>query len=307
MTVQTLADRATDPGQVRCNGSERLAVLLLAGSLALAPRDLRVHPPAMQGMRAWPSTLAGVAIILGILAGLVAGLGIVFVGRSESDDPLRVIGTWLLQLSLVFAGTGVVSLVVRQSEVSRARREAWAESLHQLIGAHDEVQMASRLLSAHATAKTYAEQIKVLTSARGTLRRLASSPGVYEYALLHDELMKMRSYLKDLIKEYQQKYLRVARQQRLDELVLDYRLKSLAAADEQAFHELPDDLGKPLPAGLALQDPDQFPFLNDFRTSFKVGAFRSSYEAAKPLMQQKAGLPPGNVHGVRTRSLPATR
>jgi hypothetical protein len=261
----------------------------------------------MQGMRAWRSTLAGVAVILGILASLVAALGIVFVASSESDDPLRVIGSWLLQLSLVFAGTGVVSVVVRQSEVSRARREAWAESLHQLIGAHDEVQMASRLLSAHATAKTYAEQIKVLTSARGVLRRLASSPGIYEHESLHEELMKMRSYLKDLVKEYQQKYLRVARQQRLDELVLDYRLKSLAAADDQAFPVVPDDLGKPLPAGLSLQDADQFPLLNDFRTNFKAGEFRSSYEAAKPLIQQKAGLLPGTAHGARTRSWPATR
>ena len=236
------------------------------------------------------ATFTGLAVSLGLLAGLTAALGIVFVANSEPDDALRAIGTWFLQLTLVFAGTGVVSVVVRQFELVRIQREAWAESLHQLVAAHDEVQMAVRLLSAHATARTYAEQIKVLTSARATLRRLASAPEVQDDKDLHDALVTMRKYLKHLIKEYQAKYLPVARQQRLDEEVLTYRLKRLAESGP-AFPQLPPELGEPFPAGLALQDAEQFPLLNMFRTGFKTSSFRTAYAKAKPIMQKRAGLP----------------
>jgi hypothetical protein len=194
-----------------------------------------------------------------------------------------------MQLALVFAGTGVVSVVVRQSELSRARREAWAELLHELVGAHDEAQMASRLLSAHATAKTYSEQVAALTAVRGTLRRLSSAP-VYEDTDLHESLLAMRRYLKNLIKEYQAKYLPVARQQRLDEEVLSFRLRRLAQTEGAAFPTLPVELAEPLPAGRALQDATQFPRLNEFRTGFKTSAFRRAYETAKPVMQRNAGL-----------------
>lgn len=230
------------------------------------------------------------AVILAVLACISATLGILFVSASAPEDALREVGKWCLQLALVFAGTGVVSVVVRQSELSRARREAWAESLHELVGAHDEAQMASRLLSAHATAKTYADQVKALTSVRGTLRRLASAPGVQEDQELHDALVAMRKYLKNLIKEYQVKYLPVARQHRLDEEVLSFRLGRLAQTEESPLPILPTELGEPLPAGLTLQDASQFPLLNAFRTGFKASSFRTAYEVAKPIMQRNAGL-----------------
>jgi hypothetical protein len=200
-------------------------------------------------LRSRAGTLIGLAVILGVLTIVVAVLGIVFVAMSEPDDASRDIGRWCLQVALVFAGTGVVSVVVRHSELSRARLDAWAESLQQLISAHDDAQMAARLLSAHATAKTYADQVKVVTAVRGTLRRLSSAPGIHDDEALHDALLQMRRYLKLIIKEYQAKYLPVARQQRLDEGVLSFRLGELAKSEEAAFPLLPADLGKPLPAG----------------------------------------------------------
>ena len=63
-------------------------------------------------------TLIGLAVILGVLATVVAVLGIVFVAMSEPNDASRDIGRWCLQVALVFAGTGVVSVVVRHSELS---------------------------------------------------------------------------------------------------------------------------------------------------------------------------------------------
>jgi hypothetical protein len=244
------------------------------------------------GLRSREGTLIGLAVILGVLATVAAVLGIVFVVISDPNSALREIGKWCLQVALVFAGTGVVSIVVRRSELSRARRDAWAESLQQLINAHDDAQMAARLLSAHATAETYAEQVKTITAVRGILRRLSSAPGIHDDDRLHDALLVMRRYLKLVIKEYQEKYLPVARQQRLDEAVLTFRLGELAKSGD-AFPLLPAELGEPLPAGLALEDARRFPCLNEFRMGFKLSEFRRAYEVAKPIMQRRAGLPRG--------------
>lgn len=243
----------------------------------------------MRGRR--PLTLTWLAVMLASLAVLAGGVGVWLVLATEPDDAGREAGKWLLQVSLVFVGTGVVSVVVRQAELSRARRDAWAEALHELIRAHDDAQMASRLLSAHATAMTYAEQIKVLTTCRGILRRLASAPGMRDDEPLHQALLQMRAYLKKIIQEYQTKYLPVARQQRLDEAVLNHRIEQVAEASDGAFPLLPAHLAKPLPAGLALQDAGTFPKLNEFVTAFKKSEFRTAYELAKPIMQRKAGLP----------------
>jgi hypothetical protein len=59
------------------------------------------------------------------------------------------------------------------------------------------------------------------------------------------------------------------------------------------FPLLPAELGKPLPAGLALEDARRFPCLNEFRMGFKSSEFREAYEVAKPIVQRKAGLPSG--------------
>lgn len=238
-----------------------------------------------------PTSLAGLALVLGLTALTAAALGMFLVFQSAPDDAQRSIGGWLLQLALVFAGTGVVSIVVRHYELTRAQREAWLESLHELVGAHDEVQMAARLLSAHATAKTYGEQVMVLIRARATLRRLSSAPGVRDDETLHDSLVTMRKYLKYVVREYEAQYLPVARQQRLDEAALTHRFRKIAEASSGAFPLIPPELAQPLPAGAALQDRDRFPLLNEFRTDFKESAFRGAYSVAKPIMARQAGLP----------------
>lgn len=246
----------------------------------------------MNGPRTRRLTLTWLAAILGVLAALAAGGGLLSIVGAGARAPERAVGEWLLQASLVFAGTGVISLLARQVEASRALRDAWAASLHDLVQAHDDAQLAARLLSAHATALTYAEQIKVLSSSRATLRRLASSPEIQDDKELHDCLNLMRRYLKDIVKEYQAKYLPVARQQRLDEAVLAYRINKLAESSSREFPLLPAELARPLPAGLALQDPEEFPRLNEFRTGFMESQFRSFYDTAKPIMQWRAGILP---------------
>lgn len=236
-------------------------------------------------------TLNRLAAALSGIAVLAALVGIVLVANSTSESSGREIGRWSLQLALVFAGTGVVSALLRQSDLSRTRREAWTESLHQLIAAHDDVQMAGRLLSTHATAKTYAEQMKVITAVRGVLRRLASGPDVNDEPALREALYTMRTYLKRLVLEYRERYLPVARQQLLDEAVLANRIKHAADAAGNAFSDLPPELGMPMPAGLALQDPARFPHLIAFQQDFKSSDFRTAYRTAKSIMQRRAGIP----------------
>jgi hypothetical protein len=163
----------------------------LAESLDRAVR--RCDAPHMGGrLVSSAGTLVGLAVILGTLAVVASALGIVLVVVSEQDDALREVGKWSLQVALVFAGTGVVSVVVRQSELSRARRDLWEERLHQLIGAHDTAHTAARLLSAHATAKTYSEQVEVIAGVREILRRLSSAPGIHDKDTLSRALLKMR-------------------------------------------------------------------------------------------------------------------
>lgn len=236
-------------------------------------------------------TLDRLAAALSGMAVLAALVGIGLVATSTPESAGREIGRWSLQLALVFAGTGVVSALLRQSDLSRTRREAWTESLHELIAAHDDVQMAGRLLSTHATAKTYAQQMQVITAVRGVLRRLASGPDSNDEPDLRKALYTMRTYLKELVLEYRERYLPVARQQLLDEAVLAHRIKRAADAAGTDFPDLPAELGMPMPAGLALQDPARFPCLIAFQQDFKNSDFRTAYTAAKSIMQRRAGIP----------------
>lgn len=231
------------------------------------------------------------AAALAVLAAAAAAGGIVLLELGKPNDASAEIGKWLLQLATVFLGTGVVGVMLRQVDLSRAKRESWTRLLQEVVAAHDTVQLAGRLLSAHATAKTYAEQIAKVSEVREILRRIMSSPEIHDEPELRDTLLRMRHYLKRLVKEYEAKYLPVSRQQRLDEEVLTYRLKELARkADDLSLPIIPESLASPFPAGSTLGDPERFPCLNEFRTNYKQSDFRLAYEMAKPILEHKAGI-----------------
>lgn len=231
------------------------------------------------------------AAALAVLAAAAAAGGIILLGFGRPNDASTEIGKWLLQLATVFLGTGVVGVMLRQVDLARAQRESWTRVLQEVILAHDTVQLAGRLLSAHATAKTYAEQITKVSEVREVLRRIMSSPEVHDDPELRGTLLRMRHYLKGLVKEYEAKYLPVSRQQRLDEEVLTYRLKELAReADNLSLPTIPESLAGPFPAGSKLSDPKEFPCLNEFRTNYKQSDFRLAYETAKPILEQKSGV-----------------
>ncbi|MGQ4383292.1 VOC family protein [Streptomyces sp. SAS_270] len=236
------------------------------------------------------SGLGKLAVALGVLALASATLGISLLNIGQPSDTPTELGKWLLQLASVFAGTGVVSSALRQADLARAQREAWAELLQDLITAHDKVQLAVRMLSAHATAKTYSDQVQHVSEVREVLRRIMSSPQVHEDMSLRVALGRMRKDLKYLVKEYEGNYLPVARQQRLDEEYLTYKLKTLIQGGADISPLIPDSLTRPLPAWQKLNNSSEFPRLNAFLNGYKASDFRRAYETAKPILERNAGI-----------------
>jgi hypothetical protein len=237
------------------------------------------------------SGLTLLALMSVMVAATCAAGGILILNIGYPNDTPTEVGKWLLQISALFAGTGALSAALRQADVARVERASWAALLQDLIAAHDLAQLSSRLLSAHATAKTYSEQMTQIHEVRANIRRLSSAPEVHDDPSLSTPLLAMRRYLRLLVEEYRDKYLAIARQQRLDEAALTYRLKEMVeAAATGEFPVLPDDLAGPLPAGVMLADASKFPRLADFRDNYDQCAFRANYEEAKDAFQARAGI-----------------
>jgi len=234
--------------------------------------------------------LTRLTIVLGSICLALIGGGLALLMSAHPGSPAFETAKWLLQLASIFAGTGVISAVLRQSEISRTRQGSHAGALQELVAGHDKVQLAVRMLSAHATAKTYSEQIQNISEVREVIRHLTSSPDIHNERPLCDTLKRMRRDLKHLVKEYKDNYLAVARQQRVDEYFLTYRLKKLAEVDSEGLPRLTPDLSGPLLAGQILASSDSFPRLNKFCHEYKSSDFRKFYELSKIILEQKAGI-----------------
>ncbi|MER6421153.1 hypothetical protein [Streptomyces sp. NPDC001137] len=251
----------------------------------------RWQPGEVVGQKkASESILTGLALKLGAIAALSAVAGIVLLNYGQPNDTPTECGKWLLQLASVFAGAGAISALLRQVDLTRAQREVWVGFLQEVIAAHDRAHQASRLIPAHVTAKTYSEQIIELGNVRESLRRVMTSQQLHGDPLLRQHLQDMRRYLKKIIKEYNEKYLPVSRQQRLDEAYLSQRIATLGKADSNQPPLIPDDLKGPLPAWQALADGSKFPSLVEFCNNFDESEFRRSYESAKPILEHHAGI-----------------
>lgn len=238
-----------------------------------------------------PRGMVAVALVLGLFA-VGSGIGgLILLNTGRPGTTAFEIGKWLLQLATVFAGTGVIAAVLRQAEVMRAKRESWTGLLQEVIAAHDTVLTARLLLEAHATAKTYTEQIEKFVQVRAVLRRIASSPDLHDMPELRRQIVAMQEYLIKLGREYEREYLPVARQQRLDEEVLSFQLKELAKESKlDGLPVIPPVLAKPLPAGRQLADEGRFAELTKFRKDFDDGEFRQAYKEAKRLLESAAGI-----------------
>lgn len=234
--------------------------------------------------------LVKLAFIFGILGAATAASGIILLTIGHPNDTLTESGKWLLQLASVFVGAGVISALLRHIDLARARREAWGHLLQEVTAAHDKAQMAALLLSAHATAKTYSEQISELSNVRVILQRITSSPQLHGDTALRDCIDEIRTDLGDLVREYRDKYLPISRQQGLDEAYLKHRINILAQAGQSQPPQIPDDLTHPLPAWQSLEDGAKFPLLNKFRSDFNDGRLHRNFNRAKSTLESRANI-----------------
>src|SRR6266852_984856 len=136
------------------------------------------------------------------------------------------VGKWLLTVAAAFVLTGVLSVGVKQIDQRRSEREAWHAVLKDLVAASQTVLVARLRLRAQQSALTYQEQLAELSRVRVELRGIEATGLVIGEKSLQEDISKMRRYLEALGSEYEAGYLRVARQQRLDELWLAERMKA---------------------------------------------------------------------------------
>jgi hypothetical protein len=222
------------------------------------------------------------------LAVLAAVGGVVSLEESRADVPGEV-GKWMLGLATAFAVAGAVSVLVRQFEDRRAERAAWEGVLQDLVAASHTLLVARLLLRANKTASTYRDQFAEIVRARAVLRGIMARRDVFDYPDLREQLRVMRSYLDNLGKEYEKNYLRVARQQLIDE----ERLKQLVkeAVTGQTAEEPFGEAHERLSAWRMLEDAEQFPLLTAFLgDKLFESQFRYNYNEAKRLLEDRAGI-----------------
>lgn len=230
-------------------------------------------------------------LIVGLMVGAVAALAaaLYFLLTSHTVDVHAEVGRWLLTVAAAFVLTGALSVVVKQIDERRSEREAWHTVLNDLVAANQTVTLARLRLEAHQSAKTYQEQLAELMRARVELRRICAIGIVIGGPPLRDHVDAMQWYLDALGFEYEKGYLRVARQQRLDELWLDDQMK---AANSDGAPELPDALAVPTEAWRLLKDPNRFPRLAALLDgdAYAIDTFRRNYKRAKACLEERAGF-----------------
>ncbi len=228
--------------------------------------------------------------ILGALGvALAAGAFALLEGASKTDVNAEF-GKWLLTVAAGLWITGALSVVVRQIDQRRSERETWHTVRDDLVAANQIVMLARMRLVAHQSARIYQDQLGEFMRARAELRRISALGIVVADRDLHRHIRAMRDYLDALGEEYEAGYLRVERQQRLDELWLTDQMQ--AANDGTLNPMLPKRLAEPTEAWRQLSDPERFPQLARLlrKDVFLIDAFRSNYKLAKRRLEELAGF-----------------
>jgi hypothetical protein len=236
---------------------------------------------------------ARLTIGLGTLAAAAGVAGVLFLSDSNADVHAEV-GKWMLTLAVGLALTGALSMVVKLIDQRRSERDAWHAVLDELVTANQIVLLARSRLGAHRTAKTYQEQSSELMRARVILRQLRAIGIVSDDPPLQAHITAMAEYLDAFGWEYEKGYLRVARQQRLDELWLDAKLKETNEREAGGTPRLPAPLELPTEAWRLLADASRFPRLAALLDTdvWSIDRFRGSYKLAKGRLEAHAGVSP---------------
>jgi hypothetical protein len=189
-----------------------------------------------------PFRLLTIGSLVGAAGATVGALVLLY--SSHKVDVGAEVGKWLLTVAAALVLTGALSMIVRDIDQRRSEREAWHAMLNDLVAANQTVALAQFRMSAYKSALMYEEQLGELMRARVELRRICVIGIVMQDAELWKLVKAMRRYLEGLGHECNEEYVRVARQQRLDELWLAEQMKAATAAnDGTGVPVLPDALG----------------------------------------------------------------
>ncbi|MFI2278475.1 hypothetical protein ACH45F_39580 [Catenuloplanes sp. NPDC020197] len=251
-------------------------------------------------MSAWrPRGIVVLAVVLFLLATGVTVAGILLlIGAPTASGVWSEIGRWLLQLGTVLAGTGLITAVFRQVDITRARRESWTAILQDLVVGQDAIEGAAMRLVSTPDARTYADLVERCREMRALLRRVIALPEVYNSdGTLRQQIHRMRHYLKPIVKEHELRLLRVSRQESLDKKILEMRIQSLAKNTDRSQSANSEQMFRPMGVSKILRDEDEFPALAAFLRDFDdtEGEFRpqseidKAYEDVKVILRRNSG------------------
>src|SRR5215831_10785973 len=226
---------------------------------------------------------------LGAIAALVVALVLLY--SSHKVSVAAAVGQWLLTVAAAFVFSGALTLVVKEIDQRRTERQAWQAILNDVGAVNHTVAMVRLYLAAERSVLTYQAQLTEIVRARLELRRISVIGLVVADPQLRDHINAMRRYLEALGNECQRGYLRVSRQQRLDEVWLT---NELAAASNGGGGAplLPDELAEPTQAWDMLMDKEQFQRFAALldRHAYRIDAFRINYKFAKRLLEIRSGF-----------------
>lgn len=251
------------------------------------------------------------ALCLG-LALVAAAVGVTLTVEGEGGWP--DVGSALMSLAIALLIGGAVAGVVKVAEQERSDRASrdeerqqtaanWAGTLMDVVRVDHMVETARKLMNAHRTALTYNREHTNLIAAQLTLRQAWFDPLVANDqevdaagGKIADYLQLMTEYLAALTDEYEAEYLRVARQQIVDDAWLKATAGSrLPAQSSQAAPRENEDSLIPdafYTGTKTWQMMKQLPSLSAFldKATFEHGSFITSYEAVKPLLEAHADI-----------------
>jgi hypothetical protein len=230
------------------------------------------------------------SFVLLLGAVLTFAVALILLNRSHTVDADAEVGKWLLTVTAALVFTGALSMVVKQIDQRRGERQAWYGVLNDLGAANHTVAMVRLYLAAERSVLTYQRQLAEIVRARLELRRISVIDIVIADSELQKDIDGMRKYLEELGDECEKGYLRVARQQRLDEVWLTDQMK--AVSDGADAPVLPGRLAEPTKAWDMLMDKTQFPRIAALLDEkvYRDDAFCLHYERAKQCLERHAGF-----------------
>src|SRR4051812_12386248 len=254
-----------------------------------------------RGPRYWPQQrisasitgmirLAGCLALIAFMAAIPGSILVV----QHHQDGWADIGKALLTLSVsLFIGGGVAAIVKVLDRV-REDRSTWGRLLQSIVEVDQALAVARQLILAHRTAKTYSDQHARIVEARLVLRRVWDDPLVANdrnSEQLRDHLDRMKQFVDGLGAEYQNDYLAIARQQRVDEEYLKDQVGRLAKHyPGSAWPE--DPAYRPTRAWELLRsDGDGFDNLRQLiGDRYAETGFVHAFLSLRPMLEERAGI-----------------